>query len=212
MTDDIKCPICGSKTILRTAKKGPDAGKQFFVCNQYPKCKGRANYKVTELQGVPEGTFRCEVCKFVYPEMCLGGSIINKNKGEDTLKHKVLCGICALWLGYETRFPQCFLNYEGLAFRYYPLHDEKREKINALHKELEIREDIFKKVDALRPRDFEGLHELNSQIQNVHELNRLRWSLLPEKLRDISDKLTRGERVDPSDISSYSHGRWVMST
>jgi hypothetical protein len=41
MTDDIKCPVCGSKTILRTAKKGPDAGKKFFVCVNYPKCKGK---------------------------------------------------------------------------------------------------------------------------------------------------------------------------
>ena len=209
MTDEIKCPICGSKTTLRTAKKGPDAGKQFFVCNQYPKCKGRASYKVIELQDVPERTFRCEVCKFVYPEMCLGGSIINKDKGEDTLKYKVLCGICALWLGYETRFPQCFLDYEGLAFRFYPLRDEKREKINALHKELEIREDIFKKILTLPAKDYEGLHELISQIPNFNELNRLRWSRLTEELRNLSDKLTRGEHVDSSVILSCSHGRWV---
>jgi len=41
MTDDIKCPRCGSKTILRTAKKGSNAGKNFYVCVKYPKCKGK---------------------------------------------------------------------------------------------------------------------------------------------------------------------------
>jgi hypothetical protein len=37
----IKCPICESDTVLRTAKKGPDAGKKFYVCKHYPECKGR---------------------------------------------------------------------------------------------------------------------------------------------------------------------------
>jgi hypothetical protein len=41
MTEAIKCPICGSNTILRTAKKGPNAGKKFYVCVKYPKCKGK---------------------------------------------------------------------------------------------------------------------------------------------------------------------------
>ena len=52
MTDDIKCPICGSRTTLRTAKKGPDAGKKFHVCNRYPDCTGRIiNREVTEYCG-----------------------------------------------------------------------------------------------------------------------------------------------------------------
>ena len=38
MTDDIKCPICGSKTTLRTFKK---TGSKYHVCVNYPKCKGR---------------------------------------------------------------------------------------------------------------------------------------------------------------------------
>jgi ssDNA-binding Zn-finger/Zn-ribbon topoisomerase 1 len=221
MTDDIKCPVCGSETTLRTVKKGADTGKQFYVCNSYPECKGRvpctAKHSVgslfkrkhkptlSELQGVPEGTFRCDVCKFVQPFVCLCGAVADKNSGWDKYSSRTpketeavlyeLCGVCAIWLGFgKTRFLQ------GVWFGGFS--DEQHEKINALHKELEIREDIFKKVDALRPRDFEGLHELNSQIQNFHELNRLRWSMLPEKIRELSDKLTRGERVEPSEISS----------
>ena len=38
---DIRCPICGSETIIRTAKQGTNAGRQFHVCSRYPACKGR---------------------------------------------------------------------------------------------------------------------------------------------------------------------------
>jgi restriction system protein len=34
-----KCPKCGSNMVLRTAKRGPNAGKQFWGCSAYPKCK-----------------------------------------------------------------------------------------------------------------------------------------------------------------------------
>lgn len=32
------CPKCGSNLILRTAQKGPNTGKQFLGCENYPKC------------------------------------------------------------------------------------------------------------------------------------------------------------------------------
>ena len=41
MADDIKCPVCGSETTLRTAKKGPNIGTSFHVCIKYPECKGK---------------------------------------------------------------------------------------------------------------------------------------------------------------------------
>ena len=41
MTEDVKCPKCGSKTIIRTVVKGPDTGLKFRVCARFPKCKGR---------------------------------------------------------------------------------------------------------------------------------------------------------------------------
>jgi four helix bundle suffix protein len=34
------CPLCGSLMALRTAKKGPRAGSQFWGCAKYPSCKG----------------------------------------------------------------------------------------------------------------------------------------------------------------------------
>lgn len=35
-----KCPNCGSEMVGRTAKRGPNAGSQFWGCSQYPRCRG----------------------------------------------------------------------------------------------------------------------------------------------------------------------------
>jgi restriction system protein len=35
-----ECPHCGSSMVLRTAKKGVNAGSQFWGCSQYPACRG----------------------------------------------------------------------------------------------------------------------------------------------------------------------------
>jgi hypothetical protein len=37
--DNPICPKCGSKMILRTAKKGKSAGSQFWGCRNFPSCK-----------------------------------------------------------------------------------------------------------------------------------------------------------------------------
>ena len=33
------CKMCGGKMVLRTAKKGNNAGKQFFGCERFPECR-----------------------------------------------------------------------------------------------------------------------------------------------------------------------------
>ena len=33
------CPMCGSELVIRTAKRGPNAGNQFMGCSAYPKCR-----------------------------------------------------------------------------------------------------------------------------------------------------------------------------
>jgi restriction system protein len=33
------CPSCGIKLVVRTASKGVRAGKQFWGCSNYPRCK-----------------------------------------------------------------------------------------------------------------------------------------------------------------------------
>lgn len=43
-TDNNLCPICGSKMILRTAKKGPKAGEKFWGCSAFPKCRATKPY------------------------------------------------------------------------------------------------------------------------------------------------------------------------
>lgn len=34
------CPACGSTMLLRMARKGPNAGNQFWGCPSYPRCRG----------------------------------------------------------------------------------------------------------------------------------------------------------------------------
>lgn len=37
--DDLICPQCGGVLVLRTASKGANAGKQFYGCSNFPKCR-----------------------------------------------------------------------------------------------------------------------------------------------------------------------------
>ena len=37
------CPKCGSRLVLRTAKKGDHAGDQFYGCSAFPKCRYTKN-------------------------------------------------------------------------------------------------------------------------------------------------------------------------
>ena len=39
--EGVRCPVCGSEMTIRTAKKGPNTGRRFYVCNKYPNCKGK---------------------------------------------------------------------------------------------------------------------------------------------------------------------------
>lgn len=34
------CPACGGQMVVRTAKRGPNAGQDFWGCATYPKCRG----------------------------------------------------------------------------------------------------------------------------------------------------------------------------
>ncbi|MFC1818246.1 DUF2034 domain-containing protein [Thermodesulfobacteriota bacterium] len=45
-SDDIpSCPQCGNSMVLRTAKKGSNAGKQFWGCSNFPKCRSTMAYE-----------------------------------------------------------------------------------------------------------------------------------------------------------------------
>ena len=38
--DSPQCPVCKSPMVLRTARKGANAGSKFWGCSQFPKCRG----------------------------------------------------------------------------------------------------------------------------------------------------------------------------
>ena len=45
---DMLCPRCGSKLVLRTARKGENTGQQFYGCSSFPKCRYIQNIKPKE--------------------------------------------------------------------------------------------------------------------------------------------------------------------
>lgn len=38
------CPVCNGTMVLRTARKGKNIGRQFWGCQQFPKCKGTREF------------------------------------------------------------------------------------------------------------------------------------------------------------------------
>ena len=45
-SEPVKCPICSSLMILRTARNGSNAGTQFYGCSRYPVCKGNKSMPI----------------------------------------------------------------------------------------------------------------------------------------------------------------------
>lgn len=148
---------------------------------------------LSELQGVPHDTFRCDVCKFIQPFVCLCGVVVDTT--DDPPRAYTLCGVCAAWLGFGQL---CFS--QDLCFNF---SEEQREKIRTLHNELDIAK---KEMDGIilnvnpSAEYLEELHESLERVPNLRQLIRLRFSLLPQDIIDLSGRLTRGEFVDPSEI------------
>lgn len=42
------CPLCGSSMLLRTARKGQNAGSQFWGCSKYPQCRGIRQHETVQ--------------------------------------------------------------------------------------------------------------------------------------------------------------------
>jgi len=151
--------------------------------------KGRS---LSELQSVPDGTFRCDVCRFVQPLVCLCGGVAD---GLDKPpKSYTLCGVCAMWLGFgETRFPG------GLLFN---LSEKERTKIRILHEELDMvgRNSALLPTSSATADGLENVPKTLERLPNLRELVRLRSSLLRSTILSLSDRLTRGEPVDASEI------------
>lgn len=49
VTETPSCPRCGSAMMLRTARKGANAGSQFWGCATYPDCRGTRAIESTQL-------------------------------------------------------------------------------------------------------------------------------------------------------------------
>ena len=113
MTEDIRCPKCGSKTVVQTAKRGPNAGLSFHVCTRYPECKGKIAiekqngtiiqakevYKtydtgkvtVDALRGVDLSITRGEMVSVMGPSGCGKTTLLNVLSGlDDVTKGKVV--------------------------------------------------------------------------------------------------------------------------
>ncbi len=154
---------------------------------------------LSETQGVPDDTFRCDVCRFIQPVICLFGSVVDT---VDDLPSEtyIVCVSCAKWLGYEEySFPQ------GLCFNF---TEEQRKKIEALKKEFDVIGHELKNETLLsiglayidKVKAIDEIHYFLSIIPNARELIQLRLSILPPNIIDLSDRLTRGELVEASEI------------
>jgi restriction system protein len=40
VVNDTSCPVCHSPMVMRTARRGQNAGQSFWGCSRYPKCRG----------------------------------------------------------------------------------------------------------------------------------------------------------------------------
>ena len=43
---DNSCPLCGGTMVLKTARRGPKAGEDFWSCSAFPKCRGKKPHYV----------------------------------------------------------------------------------------------------------------------------------------------------------------------
>ena len=55
MSKNIRCPKCGAPMVLRTARKGRNAGGKFYGCSNYPRCKETLPIDPTETPRVNYG-------------------------------------------------------------------------------------------------------------------------------------------------------------
>lgn len=57
----MKCEICGGKMIVRTRMSGEKAGNRYYVCSNWPICKGQKSYAEQGKEHqweLSEGTFK----------------------------------------------------------------------------------------------------------------------------------------------------------
>jgi ATP-dependent DNA helicase RecQ len=55
ISEEVRCPVCGSATNLRTAKRGKRAGHQFYGCVDWPDCDGTVDSEVVNSSNANAG-------------------------------------------------------------------------------------------------------------------------------------------------------------
>jgi len=160
--------------------------------------------------GTPEGTFKCDVCGFVQPDVAICGDVADTQE----TPHKVytLCSSCALWLGLGTaHFPH------GSTFT---LSTRQHEKIKVLQDEFEKCGGFERTImqitahpsngnesnrdSAALHTSFEQTHVLLDGIPMLKSLIKFRFSMLTAEFMDISIRLTRREPVTPKEIKKLN--------
>lgn len=81
MSEDIRCQKCGSQTVVRTVKRGPNVGRSFRVCTRYPECKGKVAIESQE----GDTTQAAEVHKQAPTDMAIEARGLVKRYGDDVL-------------------------------------------------------------------------------------------------------------------------------
>jgi hypothetical protein len=61
-------------------------------------------------------------------------------------------------------------------------------------------------ADINNEEGLESVHKFLERVPNLREIVKLRSSLLPQNIIDLSSRLTRGEDVDPSEIRRVNEG------
>ncbi|MES2023585.1 MAG: type I DNA topoisomerase [Patescibacteria group bacterium] len=79
--DDIKCPKCGGKMIIKLARAG-----KFYSCANYPECDGALMLDGTELQGPKETGEICPTCgnKKDRKGNAVGGKLVIRERRDGT--------------------------------------------------------------------------------------------------------------------------------
>ncbi len=49
-TDSLICPRCGKALVVRTARKGPNAGQNFYACSGFPQCRYTCSVETKEAE------------------------------------------------------------------------------------------------------------------------------------------------------------------
>ena len=95
MTEDTRCPECGSETVVRTAKKGPNAGSSFYVCIRYPDCKGKiAIVEEQDADGFLEEQTDNKIVLKEYKKEAVAGLMYCRNCGKALIGTPEICLGC----------------------------------------------------------------------------------------------------------------------